>query len=243
MIRNIHRLLPIAITIILVTSIAQVANAQRNSFPSIPDDPNLKYVPPVGQTRPVRRPTAPRNRPNDVHIRSYHIHMTQSGLTPMKAFNVCAKEAWCKGVLEAAATYVGVPPGTISAISRVTLALGKTQGQSTSYEWPSPGGWKVCRVTVKFNSTAPQENYPGRHMPTFAVSANPNRAGAFLQVPGGKYDGARSWFDGLVTITYVQRSSRRRCNIGPRQAGYSCRNKASGCNGTIDLGRQYKTLN
>ncbi len=111
----------------------------------------------------------------------------------------------CRAAVEAAGTYVGIPPGAIYESMKTADKFGfgvnaNKHGEQTDIVITAPKNWTICNVEINPISASPAG---GKRSPTFSISIQPDRIGITLFVHRlGLFQG-RSWWDGALAVTYI----------------------------------------
>lgn len=144
----------------------------------------------------------------------------------------------CGTIVDIAAAYVGVPPGTIKESMRIADALGlgvayRHPGEEHYYNITVPNGYRACDMSVRNMSAAPAS---GKYSPTFQAAVHADNhieLYSFVhRMPILRGQGRRSWVDTVVIAQFakVGTAAAQSCYMAPgKKYVYRCKG-ASGVN-------------
>ncbi|MNV65393.1 hypothetical protein D3C71_1580850 [compost metagenome] len=134
------------------------------------------------------------------------------------AFGECANDAVCRTIVDGAATYLGVPPGTVSA-ALASLPKADRAGEEGRYTIALPDGYQYCRSTIRTISVVPAT---GDRASVMGAKSTQRGVDVYTWTPRQGLGGGRSWVEADYTIYGVKDSLADR----ERQAG-ECRPSGS----------------
>ncbi len=234
-----------------IALIATSAVAQQNPtilgpgkpLPCFPGDTNCQTGPSVapdcsGKLAPFfYKECAQQSSQSDFVIQSYKFNPVQHPAGLVDVFKDCMNNKTCAALAETAAAYVGVPPGTLSTMARGANAYAKLtqQGEEHFLYLPLGADAAFCRIAVQVTSAAPAH---GKYSPTFSIGATSLKASAYAFVHKLKMPEGKSWWEGIITVTYVRRDKyaayrqRGNCTLNPQASkSYTCKGAKHGTNG------------
>lgn len=181
--------------------------------------------------------------PEDYLVVPYVINPVASPATFRELARECMNNETCGAAVDAAASYVGVPPGTIKETMDTVDLVGlgppkrRQEGEQYWYEIDPPRGYFLCRAHLKIISAAPLD---GRRTPTFGFSAQETSGvDAYAFVHRQSLGKGRSWVEAVYTATYLKHSLRddtdaQDCLYPDGQlARYNCKGRSCTANGFL----------
>lgn len=116
------------------------------------------------------------------------------------ALSECARDNLCRGLADAAATYLGVPPGRVSA-ALAALPQAQRAGEEGRYMISLPTGYQYCRSRIQTISVVPAT---GDRASVMGASSRENGVGVYTWTPKQGLGKGRSWVEADYTIYGVR---------------------------------------
>jgi hypothetical protein len=169
----------------------------------------------------------------DIVVTAHHIDAVRDARTPWDELQNCLRDPACAGAVDAIATQIGIPAGTVGVGGAGSAFTAKQDGEETRYSIPALTGRKVCRVQIRTTSVVPAT---GDRASLFSLSALRSGVAIYTWTPRQGIGAGRSWWDGTVFVAHVkdgladEYASSGRCTVPEAPAAaYQCRG-ASGVN-------------
>lgn len=121
--------------------------------------------------------------------------------SPMDAFAECAKNEACTGIVDAAASYFGAPPGTVAAAFAL-VPKAERRGEEGYFSVNLPDGYAYCRARIETVSVVPAT---GDRASVMGVNSTESGVDIYTWTPvQGPFDG-RSWVEADITLQGARR--------------------------------------
>ena len=113
----------------------------------------------------------------------------------------CTKNKVCKGVIDAAAAYVGVDSSAFT--SAVALFANSRKDEESNFRFTLPPGYQYCRAKVDTVSVVPAT---GDRASFMSITGDTNGVAAYTWTPLQNLGGGRSWIEADFTVVGVRDS-------------------------------------
>lgn len=118
----------------------------------------------------------------------------------IQAVQDCSSSDVCKTLVDAAATYLGAPPGTVSA-AMASIPGPQYSGEDANFRYNVPSGYQYCRALIRTISVTPAS---GDRASVMSAGNDKNGVHAYTWTPRQGLGGGRSWVEAEFTIYGVR---------------------------------------
>lgn len=122
--------------------------------------------------------------------------------TVADAAQECANDAVCSGLVDAAASYFGVQPGTVSA-AMAAIPRAESRGEESWFEIYLPQGYEYCRSKIETTSIVPAT---GDRASLMAAKARTDHVYIYTWTPVQGLGDGRSWVEARYTVLGVRKA-------------------------------------
>lgn len=144
--------------------------------------------------------TASATAQSDFAAISAKVNPVMQPKSPGDVFRQCANSSVCRIVADAAAVYLGVPPGRVKA-ALAAVPKASRKGEEGRYQINLPGGYEYCRSRITTISVVPAT---GDRASVMGVTATQNGMSVYTWTPKKGFGGGRSWIEADFMIIGVR---------------------------------------
>lgn len=116
------------------------------------------------------------------------------------ALQDCANSSLCRTMADGVATWIGVPPGTVSG-AMAAVPVASRSGEEGRYSIKLPKGYEYCRSRIKMISVVPAD---GNRASVMSASAKKDGVDVYTWTPRRGLGEGRSWVEAEYTIIGVK---------------------------------------